>query len=79
MKSTFIESYQTLGEMKAGDVAVSKDRAHVYVCGNHYNPETKVSSQTILDLNELSYESEERDMTTKIKILKLGDKFNFEK
>jgi hypothetical protein len=79
LKSTFIESYQTLKDLKPGDVAVSKDRAHVYICGNHYDPATRVSSHTILDLNDLSYESGERDLSTKIKILKLGDKFNFEK
>jgi hypothetical protein len=79
MKSTFTEVYQTLGDMKAGDVAVSKDRAHVYVCGNHYDPKTANSSLAILDMNDLFYESQERDMTTKVKILKAGDRFDFEK
>ncbi len=79
MKSVFVESYQTLADMKPGDVAVSKDRAHVYVCGNHYDEKSKVSQRTILDMNDLYYESGERDMSTKIKILKTGDKFDFEK
>jgi hypothetical protein len=79
MKSVFTENYKTLGDMRAGDVAVSKDRAHVYVCGNHYNEETKVSELTVLDMNDLAYESGTRDMSAKVKILKLGDRFDFEK
>ena len=79
MKSTFIENYQTLDDMKPGDIAVSKDRAHVYVCGHHYDDETKVTRRTILDLNDLYYESGARDLTAKVKILLPGDKFDFEK
>ncbi len=79
MKSTFIESYQTLGDMRPGDVAVSKDRAHVYICGNHYDPVSKVTQITILDLNDLYYESGARDKSTKVQMLQSGDKFDFEK
>lgn len=79
MKSTFTEAYQTLDDMKAGDVAVSKDRAHVYICGVHYDPESKVKQRTILDMNDLFYESGERDLTAKVKILLPGDRFDFQK
>lgn len=79
MKSTFTETYQILNDMQPGDVAVSKDRAHVYICGNHYNSESKVSQRTILDMNDLYYESGERDLTAEVKILSPGDKFDFEK
>lgn len=79
MKSVFSENYQTLADMKAGDVAVSKDRAHVYVCGNHFVEETAKSELVILDMNDLFYESQKRDMSEKIKILKTGDRFDFEK
>ncbi len=79
MKSTFTEIYQTLNDMKAGDVAVSKDRAHVYICGIHFDPDTNIKQLTILDMNDLFYESGERDMTAKVKILSTGDKFDFEK
>ena len=79
MKSVFIETYQTLGDMVPGDVAVSKDRAHVYICGNHYDPVSRVSKPTILDMNDLFYQSGKRDATTKVQILVVGDKFDFEK
>lgn len=79
MKSTFTEAYQTLDDMAPGDVAVSKDRTKVYICGNHYDPVSKVTQRTILDMNDLYYESGQRDMTAKVKILMLGDKFDFEK
>lgn len=79
MKSVYAEKYQTLENMKPGDVAVSKDRSQVFVCGNHYNEESKTSERTILDMNDLSYESGSRDMTTQIKILNIGDRFDFEK
>jgi hypothetical protein len=80
MKSQFIEMYQTLDNMKPGDIAVSKDRTSVYVCGIHFDPLTKESQRTILDMNDLYYNSAGgRDLTAKVKILVAGDKFNFEK
>lgn len=80
MKAQFIEKYQTLEDMKPGDVAVSKDRKKVYICAYHYNFLKKDNERTIIDINNL-YEqyTDHRTMTEPVKFLKIGDKFYFEK
>lgn len=76
MDAEFVEKYDKLSDMKAGQSAVSKDREKFFVCGYVYDTLKKQNVATILEVNNLRDQySENRDMTQPVKILKSGDKF----
>lgn len=86
MKAEFIEKYIALEEMQPGDVAVSKDRKSVYVCGRF--AATFLDGEkgypavynVVLDLNNL-YDQyiDQRDVKKQVKLLKSGDRILLEK
>ena len=76
MEVVFHEKYVKLSDMKAGDVATSKDRAKFFVCGYHYCLFKKANIKVIHDVNNLHDQyTEKRDLTQPVKILKAGDNF----
>lgn len=73
---TFQEHYTQLGDMKPGDIAVSKNRERFFVCGYHYDKIRLSFEKVIFDMNDLSNQyTESMDMEQPVKILKAGDKF----
>jgi len=74
MDAEFIEKYDRLSQMRAGDIAISKDRSQVFVCGA-WSPDKKEGNQlVVLDLKRLSYQySYDRDMTQLVRKLQKGD------
>ena len=76
MNTEFIEKYSKLSDMTPGDSAASKDRRKFFVCGNIYDTIKKKDVPVILELNNLwDQNTEKRDMSQPVKILKCGDKF----
>ena len=74
MDAEFIEKYGRLSEMRSGDMAISKDRSQVFVCGTWSPDKDKGNQLVVLDLKRLSYQySYDRDMTQLVKILQRGD------
>jgi hypothetical protein len=74
MNAQFDESYSKLSDMKPGDVAVSKDRDHFYICGYDQDQE-----KVTLEINNLSNQYlDKTDTSQPVKILKQGDRFSFE-
>jgi hypothetical protein len=76
MVVTFVETYDKLSDMNAGETATSKDRESFFVCGYYYDEAQKQNVKVILDLNNLYDQyTERRNMSQPVKILKAGDKF----
>jgi len=76
MNIEFIEKYVKLSDMKAGDIATSKDRNSFFVCGYHYDNLKQQNVKVILDINNLYNQyTDGEDLTQPIKILKSGDQF----
>ena len=76
METNFVEKYSKLSDMKAGDVATSKDRELFYVCGYHYDKLKKANVPVVLEMNNLDDQyTDKRDMSKQVRILRPGDKF----
>lgn len=76
MKTVFHELYTKLGDMKPGEIAVSKDREKFFVCSYHYNTLKKCNEVAIADMNDLTNQyTDRRDINQPVSILKSGDKF----
>jgi len=77
MEVKFIEKYTKLGDIKEGQVAVSKDRKEFFVCCYYWCATLKLNKKIIINLNYLSNNqyTETLDLEQLVKILKRGDKF----
>lgn len=78
MEAKYIEKYDTIADMKAGDVAVSKDRSQLFICIYVSNDNHDDSHLAVIDLNDpYNQYVNKLDTKTKIKKLERGDRFVF--
>lgn len=76
MEAQYIECYDKLSSMKPGDIAVSRDRESIFICGHHYNKLKKDDEKVILNLNKLYDQySDSWNLDQPIRKLKKGDVF----
>lgn len=79
MKAQFVERYDSLEDLKFGEIGVSKDRSRIFVCGYLLNKKDNIFEKAILELNNLGNQYLDKvDMKQPIKKLQTGDKLLLE-
>lgn len=76
MNAEYQERYNKLSELRPGQIAVSKDRKSIFLCGRGKTASGWNSDLTVLDLNSMETEhAGQFDMDQPVRKLKKGDKF----